>query len=53
MGEVVGWGERAPKALCDTVVLGEWPLRSIFKTTFKILKGVLTYSLGYREETNA
>ena len=41
--------------MCTIWVPGAWPSRNIVKTTFKMLhsKGVLTYSLTYREETNA
>ena len=51
MGDVVGWVERARNAWLT--LYGAWP--SIFKITFKMVhsEGVLTYSLGNREASNA
>ena len=53
MGEVVGWDEREPKAWCDVLWIQGRGHPELFKnkTTYKM--GVLTYSLGNREVTNA
>ena len=56
MGEVARWAERAPRGVMRPYLDPRaWPPRAILKTTFKMehLKGVLTYSIRFREETNA
>ena len=57
MGEVVGWAERALNARCHAMWVRVPGIPDYFRNYLQnaacILKGVLTYSLIYIEETNA